>query len=313
MRITSFGYLVMQGWKNMLANRLMTIASIGVLTACLFITGIAALLSINVSNYVSFLGSQNEVEIYILDNEDDSSVISAEIAEGLRTQIEALENVATCEYISKEQALLEMSEYLGELSDVIAGYGTENNPMIPLPASFRASVVDLAHLTQTVEDIRTICADVVDRIDSPTNLSETLLSVENMASYVGWGLVAVLSIVSVVIISNTIRLTVFARRKEINIMKFVGATNAFIRLPFFVEGTTVGIIAGLISSALVGGGYYGLLYYSTLPEAAWLATFSAHFSPIEVILPYIVGGFIIFGVVIGSLGCASSIRKHLKV
>ncbi len=313
MRITSFGYLVVQGWKSMVANRLMTIASIGVLTACLFITGIAALLSINVTNYVNFLGAQNEVEIYILDNEDESSIIDAATAEGLRAQIEALENVATCEYISKEQALAEMSEYLGEYSDVIAGYGTENHPMIPLPASFRASVVDLAFLSQTVEQINTICAGVVDRIDSPTNLSETLLSVESIASYVGWGLVGVLSIVSIVIISNTIRLTVFARRKEINIMKFVGATNAFIRLPFFVEGMTVGIISGLISSALVGGGYYGLLYYAGLPEAAWLAQFSAHFSPLETILPYLIGGFVAFGVTIGSLGCASSIRKHLKV
>ncbi len=313
MRITSFGYLACQGWKSMFANRFMTIASIGVLTACLFITGIAALLSINVANYVEFLGSQNEVEIYLLENEDNTSIIDNNTAEGLRVQIEQLENVSTCAYIDKVQALEEMKEYLGEYADVVSGYGTENQPMIPLPASFRAKIIDLEHLTDTVAQIDAICAGVVDHIDAPTNLSETLLSIEQIVSYIGWGLTAVLSIVSIVIISNTIRLTVFARRKEINIMKFVGATNAFIRLPFFIEGTTVGLIAGLISTGLVGGVYYMLLEYVKMPEAEWLADFAVHLSPLEVVLPYMAAAFVAFGVIIGSMGCATSIKKHLKV
>ena len=124
---------------------------------------------------------------------------------------------------------------------------------------------------------------------------------------------AVLGIVSVVIISNTIRLTVFARRKEINIMKFVGATNAFIRMPFFVEGMTVGALAGLISTVLVGGAYFAALKALAQPGAMWLDEFTQCLYPFHVVILPLAGIFILFGMFIGSAGCAFSIRKHLKV
>ena len=126
-------------------------------------------------------------------------------------------------------------------------------------------------------------------------------------------LVIVLAIVSVVVISNTIRLTVFARRKEINIMKFVGATNAFIRLPFFVEGMTVGAISGVLATVVVGGAYYGLEQALLQPEALWLNEFTKCMWPFMDIIWPLLGGFVLFGVAIGGVGCASSIRKHLKV
>lgn len=307
MKFSSFRYLAKQGWHSMVANRLMTLASIGVLTACLFITGVAVLLSVNVGSYVTYLSSQNVVEIYL--NED----VDPATAETLRGQVDAIENVSECLYISKAQAVEEMKVGLGENADLLVGYEGEGNAQNPLPASLRATITELVTLNQTVEQIEQTCGASLDKVRVPRDLSAILVSLQRIVTYVGWGLVAVLGIVSIVVISNTIRLTVFARRKEINIMKFVGATNAFIRMPFFVEGMTVGALAGLVSAGLVGGGYYGLLRYAQIPEAAWMSDFTQCLVPVQIVLPWLTLGFIVFGVFIGSIGCTSSIRKHLKV
>ncbi len=307
MKITSLGYLIGQGWRNMLANKLMTVASIGVLTACLFITGIAALLSLNVNNYVEYLSSQNVVEIYLTDDVPEETIYD------LRVAVETLDNISICEYITKEQALQEMKVFMGENADLLEPYENNASTENPLPASLRAKVVDLTILDTTVGEITAICGSYAYKISVPEDLSRILVDIQRYVMYVGWGLVGILGIVSIVIISNTIRLTVFARRKEINIMKFVGATNAFIRLPFFVEGMTVGAISGLISTLIVGGGYYALLYTATEPNSTWDPVIVQNLLPFELVLPLLAAGFFAFGIFIGSLGCTASMKKHLKV
>ena len=228
MKWSSFKYLVKQGWHSMVANRLMTLASIGVLVACLMITGVAALLSVNVTSYVDYLETLNEIVFFI----DDAA--PAETVEALKTQIPADGNVAACEYVPKAAAVEEMREYLGDYGDIMNDYAGEGNTENPLPASFRVSVTDVADLAPTVERIKAMGAytataedgtasdaNVFYKVNSPSELSSTLVNLKRIVNYIGWGLVAVLGVVSVVVISNTIRLTVFARRKEINIMKFV--------------------------------------------------------------------------------------------
>lgn len=169
-----------------------------------------------------------------------------------------------------------MKEEMGEYADVLQDYEGEGNEANPLPASFRIYVTDIALLDDTVAAIQQVGGDMFYRINSPTELGDILVQMRRVVNVAGWGLVAVLGIVSVVIISNTIRLTVFARRKEINIMKFVGATNAFIRMPFFVEGMTVGALAGLISTVLVGGAYFAALKALAQPApCGWMNSPSA--------------------------------------
>ena len=202
---------------------------------------------------------------------------------------------------------------MGEYADVLQDYEGEGNEANPLPASFRIYVTDIALLDDTVAAIQQVGGDMFYRINSPTELGDILVQMRRVVNVAGWGLVAVLGIVSVVIISNTIRLTVFARRREINIMKFVGATNAFIRMPFFVEGMTVGALAGLISTVLVGGAYFAALKALAQPGAMWLDEFTQCLYPFHVVILPLAGIFILFGMFIGSAGCAFSIRKHLKV
>ena len=226
MKWSSFKYLVKQGWHSMVANRLMTLASIGVLVACLMITGVAALLSVNVTSYVDYLETLNEIVFFI----DDAA--PAETVEALKTQIPADGNVAACEYVPKAAAVEEMREYLGDYGDIMNDYAGEGNTENPLPASFRVSVTDVADLAPTVERIKAMGAytataedgtasdaNVFYKVNSPSELSSTLVNLKRIVNYIGWGLVAVLGVVSVVVISNTIRLTVFARRKEISIRR----------------------------------------------------------------------------------------------
>ncbi len=320
MRISSLKYLVRQGWHSMVANRLMTLASIGVLVACLMITGVAVLLSVNVNSYVDYLETFNEIEIFI----DDAA--PEDVVQHLRNTMPGAKNVAACRYISKADAVEDMRGWLGENGDLMNDYAGEGNASNPLPASFRVSVTDVSDLAATVQRLRAMGAYTVTaedgsqvelnafyRINSPSELSNTLVNLKRIVTYVGWGLVAILGIVSVIVISNTIRLTVFARRKEINIMKFVGATNAFIRLPFFVEGMTVGALSGLLATAIVGGAYYGLERALQQPNALWMREFTQCMIPFDDIITRLLIGFVAFGVFIGGVGCVSSIRKHLKV
>ena len=307
MKWSSFKYLTKQGLHSMVQNRLMTLASVGVLTACLIITGVAVLLSINVNSFVDYLSDQNEFEVYLNDGADQT------VVDAFVQSVAALDNVAESEYISKAQAVEEMRGWMGEDGDLLESYAGEGNAANPLPASVRVRVDDLTQLAATVEAVKALGADVIYEIQSPTELSSVLVGMKRAVTYVGWGLVAVLGIVSIVVISNTIRLTVFARRKEINIMKYVGATNAFIRLPFFVEGMAVGAIAGLLSTAAVGGGYYAILRAMAQPSAAWLGEFTRCMWSFGDVIWLLLAGFVAFGVFIGGVGCATSIRKHLKV
>lgn len=320
MRISSFKYLVKQGWHSMVANRLMTLASIGVLVACLMITGVAVLLSINVSSYINYLETFNEIEMFVSDD------VPEDVLAHLQTALPAAANVASCQYITKEAAVEDMRAWLGENGDLMNDYAGADNTQNPLPASFRISVTDVSDLAGTVqrlqimgqytmqsEDGATVEKNAFYRIQSPSELSNTLINLKRVVNSIGWGLVVVLGVVSGVVINNTIRLTVFARRKEINIMKYVGATNAFIRLPFFVEGMTVGAISGLTATLIVGGAYFWLEHALLQPNALWLREFTQCMLPFDNIILYLLAGFVAFGVTIGGVGCASSIRKHLKV
>ena len=206
MKWSSFKYLVKQGWHSMVANRLMTLASIGVLVACLMITGVAALLSVNVTSYVDYLETLNEIVFFI----DDAA--PAETVEALKTQIPADGNVAACEYVPKAAAVEEMREYLGDYGDIMNDYAGEGNTENPLPASFRVSVTDVADLAPTVERIKAMGAytataedgtasdaNVFYKVNSPSELSSTLVNLKRIVNYIGWGLVAVLGVVAAVL------------------------------------------------------------------------------------------------------------------
>lgn len=356
MRLSSISYLTRQGWKNMVNNRLMTVASVGILTACLFITGAAVLLGLNVNNFATYLAGQNEIIVYLKDGIEqpadgtaadstaadstaadstavDSTAADSAAADGTAADsaaadgtaadtqlvpvdidaavavIEGIDNVESYTYVSKDEALKEAIDWMGNYASLLEGYQEDN----PMPASFRITVKNLEELDDTVAQLETIQG--VEYVKSPSDMAQILVTLKKAVNWVALGLVTVLGLVCVVVIANTIRLTVFARRKEINIMKYVGATNAFIRWPFFVEGMTSGLVAGLLAFGLISLGYTELVKYMTTrtDTFTWLNNVFYTILPYSALRSRMLLAFVGVGVVLGGIGTAGSVRKYLKV
>lgn len=302
MKWSSFKYLARQGLHNMINNRLMSFASVGVLTVCLIITGVAGLFTANMNSLMLYLRSQNEVVVYLDENLDETGLASVDSA--LRS-ISGLKEVT---YVSKDEALDLMRDSMGDKADLFDVFEGEENPFY---ANYRVILQDVGQMDEIVPQLESI-SGVVD-VNVPTGLSDLVVNIHKAVTVISVGLVVVLGFVSIVVISNTIRLTVFARRKEINIMKYVGATNGFIRLPFFVEGIAVGLIAGLISSAIVLGGYQLLIIYSVDFPAFWGSILNSVLLGMDQVWWKVLVAFLAFGSLIGSVGTATSIRKYLHV
>ena len=301
MKWSSFQYLTKQGLHNLRANRLMSLASIGVLTACLLLTGIAGLFSANVNSLVEYLGDQNETVVYL-----DQGLSDEELASVDQT-LRSMPGLAAVTYVSQEEVLETYKGYMSEYADLFNDFEEDN----PFHANYRVVLEDLNQLDEMIAQLEQI--DGVYSVSAPTQLSSVFLTIQRAVTYAGWALVAVLALVSVVVISNTIRLTVFARRKEINIMKYVGATNGFIRWPFFVEGTSVGLISGLLAAGLVIGAYTLVVNRIGAMSGFWGPILGSCLLSVGQVWPVVLGAFLIFGVVIGSIGTATSIRKYLEV
>lgn len=302
MRWSSFKYLFRQGLHSMLANRMMTLASLGVLLVCMLLTGFTGLLSANVNSLMEWLGGENEMVVML-----NRSATETEY-EVTGAQIRAIDGVAEATYTSKQEALDQLSGDMGEYAYLFSELAGDENPLY---AQYTVRVSDPARMEEIANEIRSL--DCVEMVNSPDGLVKTFLNVQKWVQIISWGLVTVLGVVSAVVISNTIRLTVFARRKEINIMKFVGATNSFIRMPFFVEGMTVGVVAGLLASGLVLGGYHLVLQKAAAYFAGWEEVVTAVLLPVQAVWPWVTSGFVAFGLVLGGIGTITSMRRYLDV
>ena len=302
MKWSSFKYLVRQGIHSLGTHSMMTFASIGVLTVCLVLTGIAYLFSVNVDSLIDYLGSQNETVVYL--NPD----LNEEQTAAVDTAIRSISGVSGVEYVSKEDVLSTYKGYMSEqYADLWDAFDNDN----PFKANYRVTVKDLDDIQRISDELSAI--EGVDSVSAPLAMSNVFVQLQDVVTFAGYGLVAVLAVVAVVVISNTIRITVFARRREINIMKSVGATNGFIRLPFFVEGMAAGLISAFIASVIVLGGYWVLTYYSDLVPGFWRSLLSESVVPVTDVWYKVVPAFAAFSVLMGGVGSLVSIRKHLDV
>lgn len=295
------GYLIREGLRSLWQNKMMTLASVAVLSACLLLIGAAGLLSVNLNAAMQTIEDQNEVEIFILDSatEDQQTALA-----------NTIKNDATLQnyvYVSKQDALNEMKQKFGEDNPLLEGYEEDN----PFPASYRVQLKDLATLKDTVAVYEAL--EGIEQINAPTDVADTLLSVSNLVTTVCFVFVAILVGVSLLIISNTIRLTVFNRRREINIMKYVGATNWFIRIPFLVEGMAIGLISALIAFGLVTLGYGSVMDMLAKTTSPFIANLSGGMVPYSGLWPVVLTGFIAGGVGTGAIGSLVSMQKHLEV
>ena len=289
----NFGYLLREGFRSVWKNRLMAAASIIVLTACILITGLAALVFINVNYVFEQVAHQNVVVVWLQRDVTDADI------EAVGDELNAMSNVSGVEFLSKEEILDRYAKEMGseELYEALK----EDNPM---QDSYIVTFYDLSLFEQTLDDIRDL--PQTESIEAQTKLADQLSQLRNILMIAGAVVVVLLVLVSLFIISNTIKLTVYSRRLEIGIMKAVGATNFFIRTPFVVEGAVIGLLSALVAylvtwlaydrvMMLFGGEVIGMGLLSF--QSMWWI----------VLLAYLAGGMLT-----GMVGSAISMGRYLK-
>lgn len=296
-KIGNFRYYFSQAARSVVRNGLMSVTSIFTVLCCLLILGVFMLLSINV-NYIADQ-VQNQCEIQAFIEEGTSTQRIAEIGK----QLKQIENVREAVVFTREDALDYMRGIFGENADALDGLEDDN----PFRDSYKITLHDLTQADATALAMKNIGG--VAEVKNNQTLMDNILSVTNTVKHVSLWIMLLLCIVSIFIIANTIKLAVFARRKEINVMKFVGATDWFIRWPFVIEGIIIGIVGGLIAFGLISWGYIAAL-------GSVGATFEMdmfRFVPYQTIWYWLLGAFVALGAVIGAIGSGFSIRKHLHV
>lgn len=292
MKLSSLRYLLREGFRNIWQNRFMSIASIGVLVSCLLLTGFAYLVFANIDHAFDWVYGQNVVVVFA---EPDAT---AEQTAAMEEAIRGITNVQSVDFVSKDETLQKMADDLPE--NTYEEMQGENNP---LQDSFIVSLQDLSQLDATVMQLQNL--DKVEDVTYDGDIAETLTRIKQVVMAVGGWIIVMLLLVSLFIIANTIKLTVYNRRLEIYIMKSVGATNGFIRLPFIIEGVVLGLAAGLLS--------FGIIAY-LYDKLSGMFTFGISFSPLtfSAVWAVLFVGFLVAGTLTGIAGSAISMTKYLK-
>ncbi|MEG3005875.1 MAG: permease-like cell division protein FtsX [Oscillospiraceae bacterium] len=301
MRGSSFGYLLKQGIKSVYVNRVMSFAAIGVLIACMLLIGSSMLLSYNVNGIVGYIEDQNEVVAFL------NMELSSDEKKDIDDEINALTNVNKVLFISGKEGLIEWFDTLGDDSVYLEGLEEEKI----LPDSYRLMLDDLSILDETVKKLENI--DGIDKVIAPIEVAKTLTNVKSAVFFCGMFIVGILVAVSFVIIGNTIKITVFNRRKEINIMKMVGATDIFIRLPFFIEGLLLGVISATISFFLLWGGYELAFKWLNENSVMWVSSFQSNMVQFNAIALKLYLELLLGGTFVGTAGSMIFVRKYLRV
>lgn len=294
-----FSYLIGEGFRNVFKNKKSTAASLMIMCATMIIFGIFFIIGENINYFVAEIESAQGIQVYINNDATDEEI--QEIGKKIRD----LDGVNTVDFVSKEDALNQMKEKFKEKEYLLEGY-EENNIF---PASYVVTLTDLTLSSQVQGKINQI--DNIKKITSRDETVSTLIDLANGVKIVTGVILALLIIISIFIIANTIKLTVHARRKEISIMKYVGATNGFIRWPFVVEGIFIGILAGILSLGLVGGVYS--IIAEKMVNTEFMQVIGMSLVSFSDMFGLIVAVYLILGIGIGTLGSMISMRKYLKV
>ena len=297
MRFNVINYLIGEGIKNLFKNKKSTISSLMIMCATMIVFGLFFVIGENINSFVENVAEAQEIRV-IIDNE-----ATEEDIEQLGNEILSIEGVRNAKFVSKEDALDYMKEMLGD--ELIEGYEDRNI----FSVAYDVTLTDLELNNEVQESINQL--PHVKNIVSANQVISQIISLAKGVRTVTAGILILLIIISVSIISNTIKLTVHARRKEISIMKYVGATNSFIRWPFLVEGIIIGIISGLLSVGIIGLAYTGIA--GKLGETSFLEL--AHWKLLEFkdMFNLILVVYLGLGIGIGALGSGISMRKYLEV
>ena len=300
-----FGYLLKEGFKNVYSNRIMSIASVCVLVSCLVMTGAAALFSLNVLKVVDEVEKNNQTTVFIKKDTDaekakaDYKTLRANRLNLIGDKIRELDNVESAEFVSQEDGL---KQYKSKLGDDLFKLIEDREDV--LNDSYIVTFKNAEQYDATVAQIKRI--NGVESITDRRSFAKKLSDISKFVNIVAICVVTALFIISLFIIANTIRTTMYSRRFEISIMKSVGATNSFVRMPFLVEGVVLGCVSAALSTGVLA------LLYKVADGLVDKVDLGIEPIPFMSILPVMVIAFVVVGVLVGFFGGFISIRKYLK-
>ncbi len=301
MKLSSMNYLFSQGIKNIWTNRIMSFTSFCILMVSLLLIGFSTLCIANINSIVGSVENKNEVIIFLDDDVTDDDI------EQMGTKLRNMDNIAEVNFYSKEEAFEEIKAGI-ENSDELFNYVGEESP---LPDSYRVKVKDIEKMSRTLMDINRL--NGIYTVKAPNDFVKILTELKSFISLLSVVVLGALVVVSLVIILNASRASVDMRKREIAIMRFVGATNSFIKIPFFVEGMTIGVFAGLVAAVITVIGYRELNNVLMQDTTIWTAMGITGLISLNDIIWKIFIGYIAAGALISAVGTVMSTRKYVKV
>ena len=275
----------------------MSVAAIVIMVACLLLTGTVTLVSYNIDNNITALQQSNQIVVWI----DDS--LTTREAKALQSEFEKIDNIATIEFEDRDVALEQYRKELGDDASILEDYNEDNNP---LRNSYVFTLTDSTQAEQTISRIESV--DGVASVRADENVIQKLIQIQNVFNIVALAMIVGLAVISIFIISNTVKLAMFARRAEISIQKMVGATNWFIRWPFVIEGMVLGLVAGGLAFLAEWG-----LYTELYSIAGTVSLSSFHLLSFEQLRWWVLGVYCGAGALFGIGGSVTSIRKFMDV
>lgn len=300
MKITTLRYMFKEGIDGLWKNRTMAFASFGTIVLCLMILGISFGLGKNIDYMIGQIENKLGITVYLRDDITKDQQVTLEYT------IKAIDGVVDVTYISKEDALKNFSEQNSGGDGLYNAFKDDN----PLPASYAVTVNDVTKQEQIVKTLNSYQTEGVDEVLYFQQETNSLASTKHIVNIIFYIILIALIVVGLLLMSNTIRLTVHMRKKEINIMKYVGATDAFIRIPFIIEGVIIGFIGALVSILIVSGGYE-LVFTKVIDNMNLLN--GVQFVNLNEVLTILIPLYVVLGVGIGFIGSGLAVYKHLKV
>lgn len=295
MKVRTIEYYIREVFISLRRNNWMSVASIGTVAVSLFIFGMFLMMVMNMNKLAENMESQVQINVYLLDKVD------REQARDIEKDLKEIEGVESVGFVTKDEAMERFKDRLGDQKTLLDALDETN----PLPDSFEVTVTNPDLVKPAAEKMEKL--DGVECAKYGQDVMEHLFEITRLLRIFGFTLMLVLAFATLFIISNTIRLTVFARRKEIAIMKYVGATDWFIRWPFVMEGMVLGLFGSIIAAMVLRTAYIAMAekVYETLAFFPLI--------PEQPFLTYITIVVVISGMVVGAIGSAVSIKKFLKV
>lgn len=296
MKISTLNYFVVDALKSIKRNRTISFAAMVTVLITFFIFGTFTLLALNFNKSIEDVASKIQIQVYL---EDDIKLVDQKEIEIKLTEQEAVSEVT---YESKDEAFLNLKENLGKSEGLLEGYDLTNNP---LPSSFIVKLKDPEQAEAVTKVVENMTG--VESIGNQQEAIETISKFVKAVQIIGIGLFIVFVGVSIFLIMNTIKLTVYSRRREVGIMKFVGATDWFIRWPFVIEGIIIGSVGSLISTIILYFAYNGVF--------KWIinSMFIVNLVQPQFVLTTLLISFLGGGIVVGAIGSIFALRKFLVV